>query len=294
MLETPRVSARRSSPGSRRADHVSANRRQLETAVGTDTLELSGSTEGKLEVARSQGSAGLLALVGGGEFQPGNEPHDEVLAASARARGPAYVIATAAARSNPEAAVRHAAAWYRKFDLDVTELRVYTRTQARVLATAARAAEAAFFYIAGGDPGLVASVLRETPVGDAIIAAWRRGAVLAGSSAGAMALCEHVLVRQRFPGNVERRPVAGLAVLPRSAVLPHHNTFGSRWFPSARAALPDAILIGVDERTCALWETGTWRCLGSGSVTVYQHGELSARYPSGVLDAIPEPSSAQG
>jgi cyanophycinase len=249
--------------------------------------------EGRPQAERSHSGAGLLALVGGGEFQPGNEPHDEVLAAAARARGPAYVIATAAARSHPEAAVRHAAAWFQRFDLDVTELRVYTRTQARVLATAAAAAEAAFFYIAGGDPGLVASVLRETPVGDAIIAAWRRGAVLAGSSAGAMALCEHVLVRQRFPGNVERRPVGGLSVVPRSAVLPHHDTFGSRWFPSARAALPNAVLIGVDERTCALWEGGIWRCLGSGGVTVYPRGDLSVRYRSGVLDAIPEPSTGQ-
>jgi cyanophycinase len=234
-------------------------------------------------------TAGLLALVGGGEFQPGNEPHDEVLAAAARANGPAYVVATAAARSHPEAVVRHAADWYQKFGLHVTDLHVYTRTQARVLATAAAAAEAGFFYIAGGDPGLVASVLRGTPVGEAIIAAWRRGAVLAGSSAGAMALCEHVLVRPRFPGNVERRPVAGLAVLPRSAVLPHHDTFGSRWFPSARAALPEVVLIGIDERTCALWEAGTWRCLGSGSVTVYPRGEVSVRYRSGVLGAIPAP-----
>jgi cyanophycinase len=249
--------------------------------------------EGRPEAERSHGSAGLLALVGGGEFQPGNEPHDEVLAAAARARGAAYVIATAAARSHPELAVRHASAWFQRFDLDVTELRVYTRTQARVLATAAAAAEAAFFYIAGGDPGLVASVLRETPVGDAMIAAWRRGAVLAGSSAGAMALCEHVLVRQRFPGNVERRPVGGLSVVPRSAVLPHHDTFGSRWFPSARAALSDAVLIGVDERTCALWDGGAWRCLGAGGVTVYSHGDESVRYRSGVLEAIPEPSMSQ-
>jgi cyanophycinase len=239
----------------------------------------------------SKHGAGLLALVGGSEFQSGNEPCDEILAASARAKGPAYVVATAAARSHPEAAVRHAAAWFQKFDLPVIELRVYNRTEAGALTTAAQAAEAGFFYIAGGDPGLVASVLRETPVGDAIVAAWRRGAVLAGSSAGAMALCEHVLVRQRFPGNVERRPVAGLSVLPHSAVLPHHDTFGQRWFPSARAALPEAILIGVDERTCALWETGTWRCLGSGGVTVYGDGE-SVRYGSGILDGIPAPSAS--
>jgi cyanophycinase len=233
---------------------------------------------------------GLLALIGGDEFHPGNEPHDEVLAASARGRGPAYVVATAAGRSHPEAAVRHAAAWFQQFDLDVVELPAYTRAQAHVQATAVAASQAVFIYIAGGDPGLVASVLRATPVGDAVIAAWRNGAVLAGSSAGAMALCEHVLVRQRFPGSPERRPVAGLAVVPNSAVLPHHDTFGKRWFPSARAALPETVLIGIDERTCALWEAGEWRCLGSGGITVYHDGDPKDRYPAGdVVSGIPDP-----
>jgi cyanophycinase len=235
-------------------------------------------------------TAGLLALVGGGEFEPGNEPHDEMLAASARTRGPAYVVATAAARSHPEAAVRHATAWFARFGLEVAELRVYTKAQAQVLTTAAAAAGAAFVYLPGGDPGLVASVLRGTPVGDAIIGAWRNGAALGGSSAGAMALCEHVLVRQQFPGSTERRPVDGLTVLPNSAVLPHHDTFGSRWVPSARAALPTATLIGIDERSCALWDAGTWRCLGPGGVTVYQGGDAGVRYESGVVEGMPVPS----
>jgi cyanophycinase len=235
---------------------------------------------------------GPLALVGGDEFHRGNEPHDEILAASARGRGSAYVVATAAGRSHPEAAVHHAAAWFHRFDLDVVELRAYTKAEARVPATAVAAREAAFIYIPGGDPGLVAAVLRGSPVGDAIIAAWRDGAVLAGSSAGAMALCEYVLVRQRFPGNVDRRPVDGLAVVSHSAVLPHHDTFGSRWFPSARAALLEATLIGVDERTCALWEDGGWRCLGPGSVTVYHGADAPNRYRSGsVIVGIPEVAS---
>jgi cyanophycinase len=233
---------------------------------------------------------GLLAMVGGDEFHPGNEAHDELLAASARGKGQAYVVATAAARSHPEAAARHAAAWFQRFDLDVVELRAYTRAEAQRQTTAAAASEAAFIYITGGDPGLVASVLRATPVGDALIAAWRNGAVLAGSSAGAMALCEHVLVRQRFPGSTERRPVAGLAVVPSSAVLPHHDTFGARWFPSARAALPETILIGIDERTCALWKAGEWRCVGPGGITVYHGADARDRYRSDdVVSGIPDP-----
>jgi cyanophycinase len=234
--------------------------------------------------------AGLLGLVGGDEFHAGNEPHDALLAASAR--GPAYVLATAAARSRPEMAVRNARRWFQRFELDVVELAVYTRAQAHDPALTKIAAGAGFCYIPGGDPGLVATVLRDSPVGNALIAAWRGGAALAGSSAGAMALCSDTLVRQSFPGHTQRRAIPGVGVVPDAAVLPHHDTFGEKWYPSAREALPDAVLIGVDERTCALWEAGVWRCLGAGAVTVYYPGAEAVRVGSGTIEGIPQPSMA--
>jgi cyanophycinase len=229
----------------------------------------------------------LLALVGGDEFHPGNEPQDALLADAAS--GPAYVVATAAARSRPEMAVGHAQAWFQQFGLDLIELAVYTKAQARDATLAETVAGAGFCYLPGGDPGLVASVLRDSPVGSAIISAWRNGASLAGSSAGAMALCSATLVRQSFPGHTERRALQGLDVIPGAAVLPHHDTFGAKWYPSARTALPGAVLIGVDERTCALWESGAWRCLGAGGVTVYVPGGAPVRATSGALDGIPQP-----
>jgi len=249
-------------------------------------------TDDRLTVRTLQ-QPGFLGLIGGDEFHPGNEPQDEILAAAARDGQQAFVVATAAARSRPEMAVRQAQRWFRRFGVDLAELPVYTKTQAHNPALAEAAANATFFYIAGGDPGLVASLLRDSPVGGAMVAAWRNGAVLAGSSAGAMALCAHSLVRQSFPGHTERRAVPGLAVVPDSALLPHHNTFGSQWFTSARAALPDAVLIGVDERTCALWRSGTWHCVGAGGVTVYTPGIESVRYATGVITRIPQPATVE-
>jgi cyanophycinase len=188
-------------------------------------------------------------------------------------------------------ALRHAQAWFEQLGLELLELPVYTKAHAHDPALAEIAAGAGFCYVLGGDPGLVANVLRDSPVGNAVIAAWRNGAALAGSSAGAMALCSETLVRQSFPGHTQRRAIPGLGVVPRSAVLPHHDTFGEKWHPSARAALPDTVLIGIDERTCALWESGSWRCLGAGGVTVYVPGVPAVRIASGALDGIPQPSA---
>ena len=210
---------------------------------------------------------GLLALVGGDEFKGGNEEQDKLMAAAA-GNGPAYVIPTAAARGGPDEAVAHATRWFATLGLALRELRVLKRTDAMNVALADEARAGTFFYLVGGDPGHVAQVLSGSKVWAAIFAAWRSGAVLAGSSAGAMALCSHTLVRASWPNRFNRRPLEALGVVPRTAVLPHFDTFGHKWVESARAAAPTATLLGIDERSAALWEAGQWRAVGPGAVTL--------------------------
>src|ERR1700694_5423824 len=137
--------------------------------------------------------AGMLALVGGDEFNPGNEEQDRLLAGAA-GPGPAFVVPTAAARQKPSQSVTHAIEWFRQFHLELQELPVLKRSDANSGALAERARTGGFFYLVGGDPGLVAKVLRGSAVWQAIFEAWRDGAALAGSFAGAMALCSHTLV----------------------------------------------------------------------------------------------------
>ncbi|HEX9122613.1 MAG TPA: Type 1 glutamine amidotransferase-like domain-containing protein, partial [Actinomycetota bacterium] len=151
------------------------------------------------------GSAGPLGLVGGDELNPGNEEQDRVLVAAAEG-GPAFVLATAAARQHPEYAVRNARAWFAGLGLDVEELPARRRSDATAPANVELARTGRFSYLVGGDPGLVPTILSETPLWRAIVEAWRAGAALAGSSAGAMALGEWTLIRARYPGDRSRRP----------------------------------------------------------------------------------------
>jgi cyanophycinase len=222
---------------------------------------------------------GLLALVGGDEFNPGNEDQDRLLAAAA-GPGPAYVLPTAAARQKPAQSVAHAISWFRQFHVELHELPVLKRTDANSSALAQRARAGGFFYLVGGDPGLVAKVLRGSAVWTAIFEAWREGAALAGSSAGAMALCSHTLVMASWPHHYDRRPVEALDLLPKTAVLPHYNKFGQRWVESARAAAPDLDLLGIDERSAAVWDGREWRAAGPGAVTVIK-GSKTSRFASG-------------
>ena len=217
-------------------------------------------------------SPGLLALVGGDEFKPGNEEQDRLLVAAA-GPGPAFVVPTAAARQGPEEAVEHATAWFSGLGLELRELPVLKRADANSKDVAELARTGGLFYLVGGDPGLVAQVLNGSRVWAAIFDAWRGGASLAGSSAGAMALCSHTLIRASWPDRSNRRPADALGVVPDTAVLPHYDTFGNRWIESAQRELPGVTLLGIDERSAAIWTEAGWRAAGPGAVTVISGSE---------------------
>ena len=232
---------------------------------------------------------GVLALVGGDEFNPGNDQQDRILATEAGS-GPAFVVPTAAARQDPQASVQHATAWFKQFGLELRELPVLKRADANSKELAAVARKGGFFYLVGGDPGLVAQVLRSSRVWTAIFEAWLEGASLAGSSAGAMALCSHSLIRATWPKRFTRRPTEALGLVPETAVLPHFETFGHRWIESAASELPGATLLGIDERSAAVWMRDEWSAYGPGSVTIIK-GSTTARFASGTTVAgLPAPT----
>ena len=232
---------------------------------------------------------GLLALVGGDEFNPGNEEQDRLMVKAA-GPGPAYVLPTAAARGGPAEAVAHATTWFGKLGLELVELPVLKRTDAMNERLAEGARAGGFFYLVGGDPGHVAQVLRGSKVWRSIFEAWRSGAVLAGSSAGAMALCSQTLIRATWPRRFERRPIPALEAVPKTAVLPHYDTFGERWIESAQKAAPELTLLGIDERSAAVWQEGTWRAAGPGMITVIRSVRVARFKSGGEIKGLPQPA----
>lgn len=236
---------------------------------------------------------GLLALVGGDEFKPGNEDQDALLAAAARGRrGPPFVVPTAAARGGPAQAVDNATRWFARLGLPLEELHVLTRTHANSAAIAEQARAGSFFYLVGGDPGHTAATLLDSAVWRAIVEAWRDGAALAGSSAGAMAMGEWTLIRDRFKGDHRRRFRPALGLLAATAVVPHFETFGHRWVESAleRLPVPGGLLLGLDERSAAVWDGRGWTARGPGRVTVIRGADRTV-HPSGTAFELPPPEA---
>jgi cyanophycinase len=234
---------------------------------------------------------GPLALVGGDELNPGNERQDEVLVAAASG-GTAFVLATAAGRQRPDLAVRNAKAWFEGLGLDVEELPAIRRSDVTSSKNAERARLGRFFYLVGGDPGLVPKTLADTPLWEAIVEAWRDGAALAGSSAGAMALGEWTLIRDRRPGDARRRYRPALSLIPRVTVIPHFDRFGEKWVDGALAGAPrdDVVLVAVDERSAALWRGGAWEAFGPGGVAIITRSDRRRFSPGDRIAGIPQPA----
>jgi cyanophycinase len=236
--------------------------------------------------------SGPLILVGGAEFGPGNEPHDRLWAHAAAGR-PAYVLATAAVRQDPDRAVRTARRWFSSLGADVEELRVRGRRDAADPAVVAAASEGGAFYLCGGDPGLVVELLRDTPAWEAIVEAWRRGAALAGSSAGAMAFGAWSLIRAGMSHD-RRRFAPALGLLPDVAVVPHLDEFGERWLPRLRRPNRTAVLLALDTRTAAVWRPRVgWRASGPGRVAVIRGGQRRETRDGGRPTGIGRPRTAR-
>jgi cyanophycinase len=221
-------------------------------------------------------TTGWLALVGGDEFQPGNEEHDRLLVEH-RGQRAAYVVPTAAARQGPERALATAQEWFTGLGLDVAELPVLKRADATSAANVELAERGGFFYLTGGDPGLVVDVLVGSPVWRVIAHAWRHGAAVAGSSAGAMALGSWTLIRKARPGDAQRRYKPALDLVPRVAVAPHFETFGHRWLDSALREPPaeNVVIVGIDTRSAAVWDGRAWTARGPGRITLVAGGDRS-------------------
>jgi cyanophycinase len=122
-------------------------------------------------------------------------------------------------------------------------------------------------YLLGGFPRHLAQSLAGSESWTAILAAHQSGAIIAGSSAGAMVLGD------QFYDPYEKKLLTGLGLIAGACILPHHNTFGRKWAPALAKRLSHVLLIGIDEETGLLNDDpdGKWRIHGAGGAVLYKN-----------------------
>jgi cyanophycinase-like exopeptidase len=230
---------------------------------------------------------GTVALVGAGEFLPAMTEIDrELLGATGRRRPRVAIIPTASFLDGEPVFQRWAAMGvehFRNLGAEVEPVLVRDRESAEDPAAVQAVGEADLVYLSGGRPAYLSTVLRGSALGDAVVDAHGRGATVAGCSAGAMVLAEHV------PSFRVRRPMLpwplawsrALGIVADSAVLPHYD----RW-PEAVLALMalqaprGGAVIGIDEQTALVGRDGAFQVRGASRVTVWR-GRHRQRFRAG-------------
>ena len=225
---------------------------------------------------------GYLLLEGGAEFGGQmSEPDRRAIELAGGPDSPISIIPTAAAPdNNHQRAGRNGVNWFKSLGAThVDSLPLIGKASANDPAIVNAISQSRLIYMLGGFTGYLGETLKKSVSWQTMLQAYLNGAVIAGSSAGAMVMCQHFF----DPG--KRRVVEGLGLLPNTCVLPHHNTFGKGWAQQLASLLPGVVLLGIDEQTGMIddGEDGRkigWCIYGQGAITLYRGGKPT-EYRSG-------------
>ncbi len=214
-----------------------------------------------------------LLLEGGNEFRGAMAEADRA-ALRAAAPGPVVIVPAAAV---PEGGQLRAGAngvrWFKALGAaDVRSTGWIDGSSQADAAIADAVAASRLIFLAGGSPRYLAEALQGSRVWSAMRGAHTAGAVLGGSSAGAMVLCE------AYYDPSAGRVMPGLGLLPKICILPHHDTFGRGWAPHIERQTKGMLPVGIDEETGIMNDGpgGLWTVYGKGAVTVYAAGGPAA------------------
>jgi cyanophycinase len=214
--------------------------------------------------------SGPLALVGGGAWTPGCDFDRDLLAAAGS--DDVAVLPTAAAYEYPAHAVAAATEWFATLGATVRPVMAVDRAGANDKAHVAAVRAARFVYLTDGSPMHLRSVLLHTPLWDALVAAWNEGAVVAGTAAGAMVLCDPMVDPRGGAYTV------GLGLIGQLGLVPRADTWSDDKLHRTRQLAPAGVPVAmVDQRTALIRDggptgTATWRAQGGGKVSVWIDG----------------------
>jgi cyanophycinase len=225
---------------------------------------------------------GWILLEGGAEFNGQMAVPDSL--AIQLAGGPAArisILPTAAAPdNNHQRAGQNGLRWFKNLGAtNVSVLPIIDRSSADDPAAVKVLSQTRLIYLLGGFPRYLAQTLAGSRSWQAILSAYQQGAVIAGSSAGAMVLCES------YYDPAADRVMEGLHLLNGVCVLPHHNTFGITWAARLSKLLPNIVLLGIDEQTGVICNVsqGLGQVHGNGQITLYHNDRIDTIGPEQVF-----------
>jgi cyanophycinase len=230
---------------------------------------------------------GPLVIIGGHEDKEGDKV---ILSAIARRiNGGKLVIATVASHQ-PDGYFEAYRKAFGELGLDnLVELYVAERCEAMRDEARVIFEDAAGIFFTGGDQLRISSQIGDTPIERLVRELHARGGLVAGTSAGAAAMSETMLVKGTSQeshriGDLHMAP--GLGFVPDVIIDQHFAERGRIGrLLGAVAQNPRVLGIGIDEDTAVVLERSRFRVIGAGAVYVVDGSRVTH---SNIAEASPE------
>jgi cyanophycinase len=204
---------------------------------------------------------GTIVLQGGGPFVA-NDELDQRLLAEVGAPG-IVMLPTADAFEHPERLVAAAMTWGERLDLEVEALMVLGRGDALDEGAAGVVRRASAVYLVGDQPLHLRSVLKDTPVWDALGDVLARGGIVVGTGGSASALCDPMVDPRGGAFTLGLGLVSGVAFVSESETWSLERLHRS-------LELANTPVLCVPTGSAAIWRAGAWEYVGAVEV----HGDL--------------------
>lgn len=223
-------------------------------------------------------SAGVLVLIGGAMTRDGHALRGFVELVNAR--GPGSVVGLTTASGEPEETGWYWTGVLRGAGIRDIRIPLFSPKSDQDIATMIR--DASGVFLGGGDQIKLVTALSGSATAAAIHQAYARGAVIAGTSAGAAALTELTMAGGEVDneGNlVEQYIGPGLGLLGYDAIVDTHFSQRRRLQRLFLVVAKNTRLfgVGIDEDTALIVRDGVGEVVGAGSVT-FVDGRETVRF----------------
>lgn len=234
-----------------------------------------------------------LIVIGGREDKIGDAL---ILREVARHVGSGHLVVTTVASAQPEGLFEEYEDVFRRVGLKhVSKLEVSSRADARERRVLRMLEKASAVFFTGGDQLRITSQIADTPVFQRIREIYRRGGVIAGTSAGAAAVCGTMLAAgidrtsPRLKDSITLAPGLGFI---QDVIIDQHFAERGRMgrLVGAVAQNANTLGLGIDENTAVVIDgDASFYVVGAGAVYAVDGRYISY---SNVADAEPEKTLA--
>jgi cyanophycinase len=250
------------------------------------TLLITGCSE------KAPAITGKLFIIGGGE-KSDSLMNELVDLAGVRTGG--YVFILPMAGENPDSSIIWTGDEFRRTGIKNISAYNFKHGEIPPAAEIDSLKNARLIFISGGDQSRFMDEVLNTPVMDAIITAWKNGAVISGTSAGASVMSKtmitgnqlkHAGLESRYPtietGNMELKEGLGLL---KNAIIDQHFVKRQRLNRLIAISIenPGKLCAGIDESTAIIVSGETATVTGVGQVVVINNKGTRKTVKKGLL-----------